>query len=445
MHTPNLIPVSRRIGSSLGALGLAAYGAFGIWIDDLLIPGKRNSLHLSGLPAWVMGLALLCAATHLASVVIDHYDKRDNEARYVLFQTWSRRLGWALAGLAFALHIAGIRFPQPSQVSTVGWVLGGLAFLAMAAVGWVKPKIRTSPELASSPSEQPASPSWKVNAIQVVAAILLILGCLLVLRDIIGLLKFGRITQPVLASFGIGMASLGTWLWIKARRLALPSSPAAKDPAGRDWLPLQIGAVFILGVWGSQWMNFSPREGGGTPTAGIPPQEVAERAAAPEFTLVPDDFRSQTFSGLTQALRTAGHKVRCYCDLRRNEKLYPSITRICWTHARAAWGMTLENISFHFGGEALESVRIEFPHDRWPQVRQWFSTLPGEDAGTFGHDGDGNVIMGRRVGDGLLMTAPPSLRSTILLLWESKNLLADRCRDGDRSFTAKQRSILCAR
>ena len=47
MHTPNLIPISRRIGSSLGALGLAAYGAFGIWIDDLLIPGKRSSLHLS--------------------------------------------------------------------------------------------------------------------------------------------------------------------------------------------------------------------------------------------------------------------------------------------------------------------------------------------------------------------------------------------------------------
>jgi len=446
MHTPNLIPISRRVGSSLGALGLAAYGAFGIWIDDLLIPGKRSSLHLSGLPAWIMGLALLCAAAHLASVVIDHYDTRDNEARYRLFLTWSRRLGWALAGLALALHIAGVRFPQPGQSGALGWVIGSLVFLVVAALGWVQPKSRASPDPAGPQGQTQATASWKVNTLQVVAAIFLILGCLLVLRDIIGLLKFGRVTQPLLATLGIAMTSFGAWLWLKARRLVLPAPLGGANAGGRDWLPLQVGAVLIVCVWGSQWMNFSPREGGGggAQPASMPLAEVAERAAAPAFTLAPDDFRQQTLSGLTQMLRAAGHKVRCYGDLRRNEKLYPPITQICWTHARAAWGVPLENISFHFGGEVLEFVRLEFPHDQWPQVRQWFVTLPGEDAGTFGHDGDGNTIMGRRVGAGLMMTAPPSPRATILLLWESKNLLADRCRDGDRSFTPKQRSILCA-
>lgn len=446
MYAHNQIPLARRLCSSLGALGLAAYGAFGIWIDDLLIPGKRSSLHLSGLPAWIMGLALLCAATHMASVVIDHYDRRDNEARYLAFRTWSRRLGWALAGLALALHVAGVRFPQPGQSSTLGWVMGSLVFLALAALGWLRPKLAASPDAAGPQGQPQATAASQVNFLRVLAAIFLILGGLLVLRDIIGLLKFARITQPVLATMGIGMTSLGAWLWLKAGRTAQPAAPATASLGGRGGLPLQVGAVLILAVWGSRWMNFSPREGGagGAPPASVPTAEMAERAAAPAFTLVPDDFRLQTLSGLTQTLRAAGHKVRCYGDLRRNEKLYPSITHICWTHARSAWGMPLENISFHFGGEVLEFVRLEFPHEQWPRVRQWFATLPGADAGTFGHDGDGNMIMGRRAGAGLLMTAAPSPRSTILLLWESKNLLADRCRDGDRSFTPKQRSILCA-
>lgn len=446
MHTPNQIPVAQRVGSSLGALGLAAYGAFGVWIDDLLIPGKRSSLHLSGLPAWIMGLALLCAATHLASVVMDHYDRRDNEARYLAFQTWSRRLGWALAGLALALHVAGVRFPQPGQPGTLGWVIGCLVFLVLAALGWVQPKPRASMDPAGLQGQPQAASSSKVSLLRVLAAIVLVMGCLLVLRDIICLLKFGRIMQPVLATLGVGMTSLGAWLWLKAGRPALPVSPDTASHGGRDGLPLQIGAVLILAVWSSQWMNFSPREGGAgsAPQASVPPAEVAERAAAPAFTLAPDNFRLQTLSELTQMLRATGHKVRCYGDLRRNEKLYPQITQICWTHASTAWGMPLENISFHFGGQVLEFVRLEFPHAQWPRVRQWFAALPGEDAGTFGHDGDGNTVVGRRAGAGLLITAPPSPRSTILVLWESNNLLADRCRDGDRSFTPKQRSILCA-
>ena len=446
-HKPNRNSLSRRIASGFAALALSAYGVYGIFVDDLLIPG-RSSLHLTGLSAWIMGLALLCAAIHLALVLVDHFDKPDYKAPYELLQTRLRRLGWAFAGLALALHLAGVRFPKPSEITTLGWVIGGFVFLAIAALGWIKPQAQTIREAAGTENQRQSGTSWRASVIRIVASLLLIFGALLVLRDIVGLMKFGRITQPVIASFGIGMTSLGVWLWMKARYLDLlrVSSPGVPGvPRGRAWLPLQIGLVLILCVWGSRWINFAPRDGSSAPTVKATPQEIAERAAAPAFTLDPDDFRSQTFSTFNQMLRTAGHKVRCYGDLRPNEKLYPSVTQICWPVASAAWGLPVENMSFHFAGEKLESVRVEFQHDQWPRLRQWLPTLSGEDAGTFGNDGDGNEIIGRRVGDGLLMTAPPSPRSTILMLWESKRLLVERCSDGDETFTPKQRVILCAR
>ncbi len=41
----------------------------------------------------------------MSSVVVDHYDERDNELNYKLFARWTFILGWVLLVLAFVVHI----------------------------------------------------------------------------------------------------------------------------------------------------------------------------------------------------------------------------------------------------------------------------------------------------------------------------------------------------
>ena len=59
-YTPNHIPVWTRVFYGLASAGLILYGAFGLWIDDLYIPGKRGpGTHLHGPAAWLMAAAML--------------------------------------------------------------------------------------------------------------------------------------------------------------------------------------------------------------------------------------------------------------------------------------------------------------------------------------------------------------------------------------------------
>jgi hypothetical protein len=86
-RTPNQIPLDKRALHAAGALALFAYGLHGLWINDLFIvlPRKRRGfggIHLHGAPAIIMWVAMFMVCLALLSVVIDHYDRRDNERHY---------------------------------------------------------------------------------------------------------------------------------------------------------------------------------------------------------------------------------------------------------------------------------------------------------------------------------------------------------------------------
>lgn len=104
-HVPNHIPRRERllnVGLSLALLALALWGVIH---DDLYIPGKRGGgLHLHGLPRWVMTAALLCTVVNLMAVVVDHHDRRPNEASYRRVAAVTQGLAWALFFLALALQ-----------------------------------------------------------------------------------------------------------------------------------------------------------------------------------------------------------------------------------------------------------------------------------------------------------------------------------------------------
>ena len=74
---------------------LLTYGTYGLYMNDILIPGRRGAvMHLSGIPAWLVYIAMLFAAANMLAVVIDHYDKRNNERAYLHIVVSSQWLGW---------------------------------------------------------------------------------------------------------------------------------------------------------------------------------------------------------------------------------------------------------------------------------------------------------------------------------------------------------------
>lgn len=76
---------------------LLVYGAVGVYMDDLYVRGKRGrGSHLHGPPAWIMYGAFACGALTLLSLVMDHYDQRNNERHYRAFAQWMRIIGWLL-------------------------------------------------------------------------------------------------------------------------------------------------------------------------------------------------------------------------------------------------------------------------------------------------------------------------------------------------------------
>lgn len=97
---PNTIPPGERFVNLLLALVLVAIGVVGLVQGQLEVapPKSRIGLVLYDAPLWLLVASLLTGAAVLLSVVIDHYDRRDNERWYQLFKRGAVFLGLLLLG-----------------------------------------------------------------------------------------------------------------------------------------------------------------------------------------------------------------------------------------------------------------------------------------------------------------------------------------------------------
>ena len=106
-YLPNNIPTRTRVFNFCASVFLLAYGCYGLWRNDVYLPGKRSAgVHLYDEAAWLMLAAFVCAAAVMFSVVLDHYDERNNEARYQRAAQVLRWLGWTFFALSLLRHIA---------------------------------------------------------------------------------------------------------------------------------------------------------------------------------------------------------------------------------------------------------------------------------------------------------------------------------------------------
>ena len=104
-HFANNVPLLQRLVYTALAVTLISYGAIGILVDALPVFGRRTVTILSGTPAWLAFGALCAGAAGLISVVIDHYDRRNNVKRYQAFQQMSLTLMFVLYIAAPLWHL----------------------------------------------------------------------------------------------------------------------------------------------------------------------------------------------------------------------------------------------------------------------------------------------------------------------------------------------------
>ena len=105
-YIPNSIPGKVRLSNFAFGLGGILYGAYGLHRNDLYIPGKHGpGVHLHDSAAMLMMAAIVCGCAVLLSVVLDHYDERDNEVYYQRTAQVLRWLGWGFFALAMLHYI----------------------------------------------------------------------------------------------------------------------------------------------------------------------------------------------------------------------------------------------------------------------------------------------------------------------------------------------------
>jgi hypothetical protein len=100
-YIPNEIPINERVLSLVISTFLLVYGLYGLYKGEIYIPGKRgDGIYLDGLALWIMLAGLICGAIVFISVVLDHYDRRDNEHKYYKIGSRAKYLGIGCFGFA---------------------------------------------------------------------------------------------------------------------------------------------------------------------------------------------------------------------------------------------------------------------------------------------------------------------------------------------------------
>lgn len=95
--SPNEIPKFERNVNIILSILLLLYGIIGLLVDDIYIPGKHTrGFHFHGPPATIAFAGFICFVLYLLTIVADHYDRRNNERRYVQFRKFMRFMGYTL-------------------------------------------------------------------------------------------------------------------------------------------------------------------------------------------------------------------------------------------------------------------------------------------------------------------------------------------------------------
>lgn len=92
-YQPNSIPLQLRAMSAVLLLALLVYALSAVLTGYTYVPGKRGGFFLSGIPTLMVVFAAICASVAATLTILDHYDRRPNEATYRAARRRALQLG----------------------------------------------------------------------------------------------------------------------------------------------------------------------------------------------------------------------------------------------------------------------------------------------------------------------------------------------------------------
>lgn len=244
-YTPNRIRLAARIAYGLMALTWVAWALIGLLSGHMfLLISKRGPIHLSGVPAILLSLAVVASAAACAVAIVDHYDRRDNEHAY---RKARRNFWYSAAGLLVLSALIGLA----ERTGLLPYSDGRLGLLSTTALqsqlssGWLSAKL--------APHRQSIE-QWSL-----ILFVACLAGCSICSK--LGLLNNDRTTRSNVVALLLIVVLVGPAVAAFALNLLMTlasGSIASGRPLAEDALRAQIawlqtmllGAMSLLGALG---------------------------------------------------------------------------------------------------------------------------------------------------------------------------------------------------
>jgi hypothetical protein len=156
------------------------------------------------------------------------------------------------------------------------------------------------------------------------------------------------------------------------------------------------------------------------------------RIGQPAFVISPDTFTALPQAEIIREYTNRGHKLKCYGNLQREERIRANNDYLCSAHINSAYdGIPAQLVTFFFTKGELTDVRLEFPSSSYQKLLSYLSRklensrridqLPQYD---FGTDNMGGRLLVWAVPDGVVVTSDSEVEGDItVLLWSSRKVL----------------------
>ncbi len=200
------------------------------------------------------------------------------------------------------------------------------------------------------------------------------------------------------------------------------------DTAPSDSSPRKLGkpiaALVLCGIAGfmlhQRYTEMQARE------ANFDARDKAERNSAPPWKHDLDAFRGgMSVEEVIAIARSSRHHLRCFNDLRSENRIHESDRTNCHVMIGDIWGIPGLMTAFAFGDAGLRHQLTRFPSSSWPLLESHLDTR-GRRVNVFiGLDHETRQkIIGWRIDSGLIMSVPPAAGSEITVLWTAKEQIA---------------------
>lgn len=155
-------------------------------------------------------------------------------------------------------------------------------------------------------------------------------------------------------------------------------------------------------------------------------RDFEERQVAAAWQHDVDFFRGgETVEEVTAKMRRERYNLRCYSDLRSEERLQADDRSSCWANIGVAWEQPALAIGFAFGEHGLRDYVLRFPGSSWNGVQSYLDRTGRRLDLTLGADRETNgPVFGWAFASGLVMSAAPAPGGQITVFWQAKDEVA---------------------